>query len=431
MSKIFYILCSTLLFSMLYIPSASAQSKAKSKKKRTANAAKESDKIDIDSLLNTYRFEEAIQAIEEEKAILLKKKKDADLSALEKKTAYARTAQNMLLGTERVAFIDSIVVGKSDLLSAFHLAAENGRIESAEKLLGPTGVNSSLAGKTAFKNELGDKILISTLNADSVLRIVESNKYGHEWITENMKGVTDRNEEQDYPFMMADGITLYYAAKGRESLGGYDIFVTRFNSESKQYVHPENIGMPFNSPANDYLFVIDETHQIGWFASDRYQPADSVCIYTFVPSESRKIYTLTPANAERVRTAAMILPLSNSLADSTQMAEAKKRLALLLREESQKEMGISTRYIINDQLVYTSPSEFRSEAARRIALQLDKTLADMKKKQTELEKLRKQYPSTSDKTTAAQQILALEKDVEQLRISILTLEKNMRKAETQ
>ncbi len=431
MRKIFYILCGALFFSVLSLTSASAQSKAKNKKKKSAGAAKETEKKDIDSLLSTYRFEEAIATIEEEKAALLKKKKDADLSAFEKKTAYARTAHNMLLGTERVAFIDSIVVGKNDLLSAFHLASENGSIESAEKLLSSIGLQTSLAGKTAFKNELGDKILIAALNADSVLRIVESNKYGQEWITENMKGVSDRNEVQDYPFMMADGITLYYAAKGRESLGGYDIFVTRFNSENKQYVHPENIGMPFNSPANDFLFVIDEIHKIGWFASDRYQPADSVCVYTFVPSESRNIYTLKPENAEQVRTAAMILPLSNSLADSTQMAEAKKRLDLLLRAESQNEEGISMRYIINDHLVYTSLSDFRSDAARRIATQLDKTKADMKKKKTELEKLRKLYPSATDKAAAGQQILALEKEVEQLSQSILTLEKNMRKAEMQ
>ena len=53
---------------------------------------------------------------------------------------------------------------------------------------------------------------------------------------------------------------------------------------------PENVGMPFNSPYNDYMYVIDEFNDLGWFASDRYQPEDKVCVYVFVPNESKQVY---------------------------------------------------------------------------------------------------------------------------------------------
>ena len=36
-------------------------------------------------------------------------------------------------------------------------------------------------------------------------------------------------------------------------MGGYDIFVTRYNSDTDNYLNPENVGMPFNSPFNDYM----------------------------------------------------------------------------------------------------------------------------------------------------------------------------------
>ena len=49
---------------------------------------------------------------------------------------------------------------------------------------------------------------------------------------------------------MADGVTIYYASDG-EGLGGYDIFVTRYNTNTDTYLVPENVGMPFNSPYND------------------------------------------------------------------------------------------------------------------------------------------------------------------------------------
>lgn len=90
--------------------------------------------------------------------------------------------------------------------------------------------------------------------------------------------------------MMADGMTLYFAAKGEESLGGYDIFVTRYNKSTGEFVRAENVGMPFNSPANDYLMAIDETCNIGWFVTDRNQTADNVCIYRFIPNETREVY---------------------------------------------------------------------------------------------------------------------------------------------
>ena len=32
------------------------------------------------------------------------------------------------------------------------------------------------------------------------------------------------------------------------------------------YLVPENVGMPFNSPYNDYMYVIDEYNNLGWFA---------------------------------------------------------------------------------------------------------------------------------------------------------------------
>ena len=48
------------------------------------------------------------------------------------------------------------------------------------------------------------------------------------------------------------------------------------------YLAPENVGMPFNSPYNDYMYVIDEFNNLGWFASDRYQPEDkSAYMYSF------------------------------------------------------------------------------------------------------------------------------------------------------
>ena len=65
--------------------------------------------------------------------------------------------------------------------------------------------------------------------------------------------------------MAADGITIYFGSEGHEGLGGYDIFTSRFNSETADYLPPQNVGMPFNSPYNDYMMAFDELAGVGCF----------------------------------------------------------------------------------------------------------------------------------------------------------------------
>ena len=92
----------------------------------------------------------------------------------------------------------------------------------------------------------------------------------------------------NYPFLMPDGQTFYFSARTDDGYGNYDLYATRYDSDSKRFYQAENMGFPYNSYANDYMLVIDESAHLGWFASDRYQPDGKVCIYTFIPNESRQ-----------------------------------------------------------------------------------------------------------------------------------------------
>ena len=71
------------------------------------------------------------------------------------------------------------------------------------------------------------------------------------------------NDDDNYPFVLSDGATIYYSSKGNGSIGGYDLFVTRYNINSDTYLAPEQLGMPFNSPYNDYMMVFDEVKGLG------------------------------------------------------------------------------------------------------------------------------------------------------------------------
>lgn len=64
---------------------------------------------------------------------------------------------------------------------------------------------------------------------------------------------TPFNEES--PFISPDGKTLYFSSQGHNSMGGYDIFKSEYNEDTKKWSTPVNLGYPINT-ANDELFFV-------------------------------------------------------------------------------------------------------------------------------------------------------------------------------
>jgi outer membrane protein OmpA-like peptidoglycan-associated protein len=72
--------------------------------------------------------------------------------------------------------------------------------------------------------------------------------------------------DERFPFYNeADGF-LYFSSQGHESLGGLDVF--RFHLSNKQN-QPQNLGLPVNSPQNDYAFVLYPKQDIGFVSSNK------------------------------------------------------------------------------------------------------------------------------------------------------------------
>lgn len=47
------------------------------------------------------------------------------------------------------------------------------------------------------------------------------------------------------------------------------------------------------------MYVIDEYNNLGWFASDRFQPEEKVCIYVFIPNSSKQTYNYEAMDRSR------------------------------------------------------------------------------------------------------------------------------------
>ncbi len=68
-------------------------------------------------------------------------------------------------------------------------------------------------------------------------------------------------------FLHPDGKTLYFSSQGHTSMGGYDIFKSVLNTETKVWSKPVNIGYPVNTPDDDVFFVTSASGKHGYYAS--------------------------------------------------------------------------------------------------------------------------------------------------------------------
>ncbi|NTW33548.1 MAG: OmpA family protein, partial [Bacteroidetes bacterium] len=84
---------------------------------------------------------------------------------------------------------------------------------------------------------------------------------------ENLGLVINTKYDEDGIFMHADDRTLFFSSKGHETMGGYDIFWSKYNDSTNIWSKPVNIGYPVNSPDDDVFFVLSANGKHGYYAS--------------------------------------------------------------------------------------------------------------------------------------------------------------------
>lgn len=365
---------------------------------------------------DTYRFDEAEENLNE--YIDLRSRKKGSTEDGERMLEKVRRGQRMIRGVEKVAVIDSFVVDKQDFLKAYKLSADAGDIRITEN-----GVQ--------FTNEMGDKQLQSVRNAEGQASLYSSMKMIDQW--SKPEAITSINElgNADYPFVAGDGITMYYASDNEESMGGYDIFVTRYDSDDNSYLRPDNLGMPFNSPANDYMYVIDDLNNLGWFVSDRRQPEGKVCVYVFVPNASKQVYDYENGDPDQIAALARLDRISDTCTDEDKVRTARQQLAALVYSKDENTRKADFTFIVDDSATYHSLRDFRSAEARKQFQMLQQKEKDLESLIGQLDKKREAYAQAAESNRAnmAPGMLDMEKRVEQLRQDIEELTNTVRNTE--
>ncbi|MBQ0005907.1 MAG: PD40 domain-containing protein [Alistipes sp.] len=156
----------------------------------------------------------------------------------------------------------------------------------------------------------GDVMVYSAQGAGGDFDIFSiTREEGTQWSApEPIEGINTSGDEI-HPFVSADGSTMWFASNGHPGIGGYDVFVSRWDEDTKAWGTPENLGFPYSSTADDIFYcdtpggnwtVLVSTRNAGNGTTDIYvMEFDSNPIKTSISdlSEIQKIARLEPADS--------------------------------------------------------------------------------------------------------------------------------------
>lgn len=369
-----------------------------------------------------YDFQGAIDMFAAYDAILEESNRER-VPGADEELKEIKKVKSLFEHVEKIAVIDSILVDKESFFKYYNISSESGTLNSTAILPIKVAQNTVVH---CLQNE--EKMLWAMpKRSDGKMHLCESVKLidgkwdKHQFIGAELGEGGDAN----YPYLMQDGITLYYASNGKNSIGGYDIYMTRKDSETGEFLKPQNLGMPYNSDADDYMFVLDDMTGLGWWATDRNNIPDKITIYVFVRNEIRENYNINEPN----------LATYAKLTDYRATWHGKDYSSLIskIRNIETDNMGVDDHFVfcIKKGLIYTSFTDFKSQDASDKMHDLISLYVDFTNCKKSLKQIREKYNNSSSegKDELKMEILSLEGKLEELRTNIFITENLVRKFE--
>ncbi len=97
--------------------------------------------------------------------------------------------------------------------------------------------------------------------------------------------------DEIFPMLSADRRSLYFSARRPDGIGGYDLYESVWSEADSLWSAPVNLGFPYSSVDNDYLYMNTDDGRYTVFASDRGCTGDSLYVYVleyeFIPKTEK------------------------------------------------------------------------------------------------------------------------------------------------
>lgn len=332
--------------------------------------------------------------------------------------------QKMLSHVEKILVVDTIDVDKDRFFQYYRTHPSAGFIlegKSVASRLGSTKFPEEFSGKpmSGFTNEYEDYMIWAQEDTTGYLRLAESVRLidgswsKPEFTSPRLNFGEDADDDTPveanaaFPFMVDDGQTLYFASDNENSIGGYDIFIATKDPSDGSFLIPGNLGMPFNSPYDDYMMVLDRQTGVGWWASDRNQLEDKVTVYIFEITEERD--NIDPDD-EKLMSYATLSGWQDLIdEESIPKIEKLKKEISEIKKVNRKEPEFSLPMPGGN--VYSYFSDFRNRSAAELMKRYLRDKESLKVKNLELAKMRADYDKNNDRGQLSTKILNMEQQV--------------------
>ena len=161
--------------------------------------------------------------------------------------------------------------------------------------------------KAVYMRDGQEVIYWSAADKDGIRNIFHSEYQDTVWsvpalLDEHMTSVSD----EIYPMLSPDGSKMYFSSAGLYGVGGYDIYVSERDEDTGEWSVPVNMGFPYSSPADDFLFVNTEDGRYSVFASNRGCAKDSVWVYVIAYDDMPVRRTVT--DSEELKAISVLEP---------------------------------------------------------------------------------------------------------------------------
>ena len=241
----------------------------------------------VDSLLRVaeahhkaYRFDDAIEAYDmaldfaEDTTALVD---SALLSSINETLLLSENGSNMSKFVRK----PKVVAKKMFSLDDFYLyyPVEN---KSWRSLPNPLdSVDTHPFARALYAPDWNDVHYYSAADENGVRSIFRTELQDTVWtVPSRVEELSTSTANEIFPMLSPDGKVMYFASDGLYGIGGYDIYRSEWNEDEGKWSMPQNMGMPFSSPEDDFLYVDSEDEKYSLFASTRGCPEDSVWIYS-------------------------------------------------------------------------------------------------------------------------------------------------------
>lgn len=227
---------------------------------------------DADSLRQAYEFQRAAEICRE----ALDSSPDAELEPkIRGSLNLARNGLSMMKYCTHPKVVARKTVALEDFFLHYPLEDHSWRAQS-----GAEGVRDSIAPANYFPEGAGDRYF-SARDGNGILNIYHGSvdEDGEMSEAELMGERITSWKDEIYPMVSSDGRYLYFASRGLYGMGGYDLYMSQWDRDLNDWGEPMNMGFPYSSPYDDFLFLNSDDGLYSIFASNRDCPQDSVSIY--------------------------------------------------------------------------------------------------------------------------------------------------------